>query len=184
VLLLHILKLGASRRVSTYGLLLDLVLMTSVARRDGVGIVYSQGLVRRAQLTLYDADSGLAPVVSHASRPSLANAITAAATTSTLHTAISPFALPHTPHTRCYSACSFPAMHLSTLLLAAVSAVAVSATPSWVPGQVAIQEDFKVPGDNPLYFCSDPKDNIVEIKKVDLNPNPPQPYVATCEDWL
>jgi len=70
-------------------------------------------------------------------------------------------------------------MQLSALLLAAISVATVSATPSWIPGQVAIQEEFKVPGDNPLYFCDDPKDNILEIEKVDLDPNPPVPYVAT-----
>ena len=67
-------------------------------------------------------------------------------------------------------------MKLSALLLAAISVVSVSAEP-WMPGQVVIQEDFKVPGDNPLYFCSDPKNDILEIEKVDLDPNPPTPYV-------
>jgi hypothetical protein len=70
-------------------------------------------------------------------------------------------------------------MQLTTLLLAVMGAASVSASPSWIPGggQVAINEDLKVPGDNPLYFCSDPKDDIVQIKKVDLSPNPPVPYV-------
>jgi hypothetical protein len=68
-------------------------------------------------------------------------------------------------------------MKLPVLLLGAISVALVSAEPSWMPGQVTIQEDFKVPGENPLYFCADPKDNILEIEKVDLNPNPPTPYV-------
>jgi hypothetical protein len=38
----------------------------------------------------------------------------------------------------------------------------------------APKEDYKVPGANPLHFCADPKDDIIEIKKVDLSPNPPQ----------
>lgn len=71
-------------------------------------------------------------------------------------------------------------MQLVTLLLAAISVVSVSAEPSWMPGQIKIQEDYKVPGDNPLYFCADPKDDILEIEKVDLSPNPPEPYV--CPD--
>jgi hypothetical protein len=75
-------------------------------------------------------------------------------------------------------------MKPTALLLAAISVASVSATPSWVPGQVTIQEDFKVPGDNPLYFCEDPKDNLLEIEKVDLDPNPPVPYVATIPDSL
>ncbi|KAF2748601.1 phosphatidylglycerol/phosphatidylinositol transfer protein precursor [Sporormia fimetaria CBS 119925] len=64
-------------------------------------------------------------------------------------------------------------MRISALLLSAVCAISVSA--SWVPGQVAISEDFKVPGDNPLHFCGNPKDDLLEIEKVDLSPNPPQP---------
>jgi hypothetical protein len=70
-------------------------------------------------------------------------------------------------------------MQLTTLFLAGLSAVSVSATPSWMGGdQVRIQEDYKVPGDNPLYFCGDPADDILTIEKVDISPNPPKPYVA------
>jgi hypothetical protein len=70
-------------------------------------------------------------------------------------------------------------MQLTTLLLAGLSAVSVSALPSasWVPNQVTVQEEFKVPGDNPLYFCGDPADDILKIEKADLDPNPPKPYV-------
>jgi hypothetical protein len=67
-------------------------------------------------------------------------------------------------------------MRTATLLAPAFCVASVAATPSWsMPGQVVINEDFKVPGSNPLYFCADPKDNILEIKKVDLDPNPPKP---------
>ncbi|KAL1592289.1 Phosphatidylglycerol/phosphatidylinositol transfer protein [Paraconiothyrium brasiliense] len=68
-------------------------------------------------------------------------------------------------------------MKVSTVLLAATSAVSVSAGPSWIQGgnQVVINEDFKVPGDNPLYFCADPKDYLLDIENVDLDPNPPLP---------
>ncbi|KAF2013014.1 hypothetical protein BU24DRAFT_425582 [Aaosphaeria arxii CBS 175.79] len=65
-------------------------------------------------------------------------------------------------------------MQLTTLLLSAVCAVSVSASPSWGPSQIRINEDFKVPGSNPLFFCADPKDNLLEIEKVDLSPNPPE----------
>jgi hypothetical protein len=71
-------------------------------------------------------------------------------------------------------------MQLTTVFLAALSATSVSATPSgsWLSGdQVTIKEDYKVPGDNPLYFCGDPADDLVKIEKVDLDPNPPKPYV-------
>lgn len=39
--------------------------------------------------------------------------------------------------------------------------------------QHALEEEFPVPGDNPLLFCAKPSDNILEIEKVDLSPNPP-----------
>jgi hypothetical protein len=45
-------------------------------------------------------------------------------------------------------------MQITTFVLAALSAVSVSASPSWMGGdQVTIKEEYKVPGDNPLYFC-------------------------------
>jgi len=70
-------------------------------------------------------------------------------------------------------------MQLTTLLLAALSVISVQASPSWVGGdQVTIQDEFKVPGDNPLYFCGDPKDDLVKIDSVDLDPNPPTAYVS------
>lgn len=73
-------------------------------------------------------------------------------------------------------------MQLTTLFLAGLSAVSVSAVPSmgasWVPNQVTVKEEYKVPGDNPLYFCADPADYILQIEKVDLDPNPPKPYVC------
>lgn len=70
-------------------------------------------------------------------------------------------------------------MKVSAVLLAASSAASVSAAATWTMGgnQVVINEDWKVPGDNPLYFCADPKDYILDIENVDLDPNPPQPYV-------
>jgi hypothetical protein len=37
-------------------------------------------------------------------------------------------------------------------------------------------DDHKVPGDSPLEFCpGDHSDDLVEINKVDLSPNPPKP---------
>ncbi|OCK81889.1 hypothetical protein K432DRAFT_424571 [Lepidopterella palustris CBS 459.81] len=67
-------------------------------------------------------------------------------------------------------------MKLSALFLSVVITTSVSATPaSWFnQGQLAIQDEFKVPGDNPLYFCSDPSDDILIIDNVDLDPNPPK----------
>lgn len=70
-------------------------------------------------------------------------------------------------------------MQLTTLLALGLSAAPVFAVPSmgasWVPNQVTVKEEYKVPGDNPLYFCADPADYILQIEKVDLDPNPPKP---------
>ncbi|KAF2877584.1 phosphatidylglycerol/phosphatidylinositol transfer protein precursor [Massariosphaeria phaeospora] len=66
-------------------------------------------------------------------------------------------------------------MQLTAFLLAAVSVASVTASPSFVPDQVTVKEDYKVPGDNPMYFCGDPADDIGKIEKVDLSPNPPEP---------
>ena len=35
-------------------------------------------------------------------------------------------------------------------------------------------DDLKVPGDNPLYYCEDTKDYILNIDHIDLDPNPPK----------
>jgi len=37
------------------------------------------------------------------------------------------------------------------------------------------QDDFEVPGENTLSFCTDPKDHLLSIDFVDLSPNPPVP---------
>lgn len=42
--------------------------------------------------------------------------------------------------------------------------------------QLRLQDDDepnKIPGDNPLTFCDDPKAYLLEISNVDLDPNPP-----------
>lgn len=39
---------------------------------------------------------------------------------------------------------------------------------------VTFDDSLSVPGDNPLQHCANPKDDILTIKSVDLNPNPPQ----------
>ncbi|KAL1969897.1 hypothetical protein VTN77DRAFT_7406 [Rasamsonia byssochlamydoides] len=39
----------------------------------------------------------------------------------------------------------------------------------------AVDKNFPVEGENPLTYCSDPSNNILEILSVDLSPNPPQP---------
>lgn len=38
-------------------------------------------------------------------------------------------------------------------------------------------DDLSVPGENPLFFCAKPDDDILVIEKVDLDPNPPAAYV-------
>lgn len=38
-------------------------------------------------------------------------------------------------------------------------------------------DDLAVPGENPLFFCAKPDDDILVIERVDLDPNPPAAYV-------
>jgi hypothetical protein len=37
-----------------------------------------------------------------------------------------------------------------------------------------LEEPNKIPGDNPLEFCQEPAEYLLEIDNVDLDPNPPQ----------
>jgi hypothetical protein len=66
-------------------------------------------------------------------------------------------------------------MKLSALVVALFSTSISAAAFGWNSGngQVHLKEEFVVPGANPLLFCEDPKDNILTIDKVDLDPNPP-----------
>jgi hypothetical protein len=67
-------------------------------------------------------------------------------------------------------------MKLSTILsvaLVSASASAFSLDYSSRNSQHTLEEEFPVPGDNPLLFCAAPTDNILEIESVDLSPNPP-----------
>lgn len=72
-------------------------------------------------------------------------------------------------------------MRTSTILSTALFALTASA--SWLGSndQVSIANDMdlSVPGENPLVYCADPKDYILNIEKIDLDPNPPEAYVYT-----
>ncbi|PGH27968.1 hypothetical protein AJ80_00222 [Polytolypa hystricis UAMH7299] len=70
---------------------------------------------------------------------------------------------------------------LLTLFLSATTASAAALGLSVgldFPGQLPIStadNDFPVPGENPLTFCSSPEADILTIEHVDLSPNPPEP---------
>ena len=69
-------------------------------------------------------------------------------------------------------------MRLTTSLLTLLlSSFAASKSLSFfgASDQHVLDSDHKVPGDNPLEFCQDPKDYSLNIKYVDLTPNPPKP---------
>lgn len=69
-------------------------------------------------------------------------------------------------------------MKLLTLLTSTLLATAVSARSSIFGSSVNVapyDDALKVPGESPLQFCEDPKDDILELKSVDLDPNPPLP---------
>ncbi|KAL6717167.1 Phosphatidylglycerol/phosphatidylinositol transfer protein [Lecanora helva] len=63
-----------------------------------------------------------------------------------------------------------------TLLTLLFSAFATSNSLSFFGGdQQVLDEDLKVPGDNPLYYCQKTDNYSLTIDKVDLTPNPPSP---------
>lgn len=43
--------------------------------------------------------------------------------------------------------------------------------------QTILDEKYSVPGNNPLSFCQEPSEYILNIDHVDLTPNPPKPCV-------
>lgn len=65
----------------------------------------------------------------------------------------------------------FSAVIASTLL--AGSASARSTIFSTSPA-ITFDDSLSVPGKNPLQHCADPKDDILTLKSVDLDPNPPK----------
>jgi len=63
-------------------------------------------------------------------------------------------------------------MKLSICLLSfALSSLATALFPG---SQEIILDDTKVPGDNPLYYCTgSPSDDLLIVEHVNLIPNPP-----------
>lgn len=69
-------------------------------------------------------------------------------------------------------------MKLLTFAVPALLAASVSARSTFFSSSdvTSAQEQYKVPGENPLEHCDDPADDILIIKSVDLSPNPPVAY--------
>jgi len=72
-------------------------------------------------------------------------------------------------------------MKFSTTLLPLLYISSAAARSVWLSGStssqdlLALEDDpLKVPGANPLSFCSDASDDILIIERVDLDPNPPE----------
>jgi hypothetical protein len=69
-------------------------------------------------------------------------------------------------------------MRLLSLLATALLAASASARSSIFGNSIEVapfEDSIKVPGENPLQHCQDPKDDILELESVDLDPNPPLP---------
>ncbi|KAK3691179.1 Phosphatidylglycerol/phosphatidylinositol transfer protein [Vermiconidia calcicola] len=69
-------------------------------------------------------------------------------------------------------------MKFLTVAASALLASSVSARSSLFGSSIEVapfDEALKVPGDNPLQHCKDPKDDILDLESVDLSPNPPKP---------
>ncbi|KJX96157.1 phosphatidylinositol/phosphatidylglycerol transfer protein [Zymoseptoria brevis] len=67
-------------------------------------------------------------------------------------------------------------MKLLTLATSALLATHVSSRSTFFGSSDAapLDANLAIPGENPLEHCADPKDDILALKKVDLNPNPPR----------
>lgn len=64
----------------------------------------------------------------------------------------------------------------TTILPLLFSSLAASRSSSFFGSdQHVLDEALSVPGKNPLTFCQDTKDYSLDIKYVDLTPNPPEP---------
>lgn len=64
----------------------------------------------------------------------------------------------------------------TTILPLLLSSLATSTSLSFFGSdQQVLDEDLKVPGDNPLEFCGKSDDFTLTIDSVDLKPNPPLP---------
>jgi len=72
-------------------------------------------------------------------------------------------------------------LSVATLLLASPLVSAASFPSFFDPTQATLKagttEDFPVEGNNPLDYCENPAGNVLTIDSVDLDPNPPKPYV-------
>jgi hypothetical protein len=69
-------------------------------------------------------------------------------------------------------------MRFLSLLATALLAASASARSSIFGNSIEVapfEDSIKVPGENPLQHCQDPKDDILELESVDLDPNPPLP---------
>ncbi|KAF2226200.1 phosphatidylglycerol/phosphatidylinositol transfer protein precursor [Elsinoe ampelina] len=67
-------------------------------------------------------------------------------------------------------------MKLTSLLTFGLCAFTATAKSLNTRDQKTLVDDsLSVPGDNPLFFCSAPDKDILEIDRVDLSPNPPKP---------
>lgn len=49
--------------------------------------------------------------------------------------------------------------------------------------QTLVADELAVPGKNPLKFCGPPYDYILDIRQVDLTPNPPEAYVPVLSSF-
>jgi len=73
-------------------------------------------------------------------------------------------------------------MKFSTTLLPLLYITGAAARSTWLGASSSneqlrlktVDDPLKVPGANPLSFCSDASKDILTIEKVDLDPNPPE----------
>lgn len=75
-------------------------------------------------------------------------------------------------------------MRFATVVALALGLGPAAALSVFRDDQSVIQDDLDVPGESPLKYCDEKRDDdIILIQSVDLSPNPPEAYVSeACEE--
>lgn len=63
---------------------------------------------------------------------------------------------------------------MKLLTIASALLATASARSLFGGSEVTFDDSLSVPGHNPLQHCANPSDDILDLKSVDLNPNPPK----------
>lgn len=72
-------------------------------------------------------------------------------------------------------------MRFATVVALAFGLAPASGLSIFRDDQSVIQDNLDVPGESPLKYCDEKRDDdIILIESVDLSPNPPEAYVSSA----